>query len=226
MPMHGLRAGGLLLALVLAACGDGGSPSPSSSPLVVEPPLPSSTASAGVVPAAAQPYDGAAVLAAMRASTRPGGVPDEVETEAIAQAISELLWTWSGAPWETLSLGGACGPSECTVELAGSLAGAAGVDLYTFAVDPAAGTVTSESNDLHGYPAALDAVLDEMARDAAGEELGDLTLASARWLPPPDNGRYWLAYRTGGEEGSIGLDLLLDTASGEIVERREVLGQP
>ena len=222
MPMHGLRAGGLLLVLVLAGCGDGSSPSPSSSPLVVEPPLPSSTASAGVVPAAGQPYDGAALLAAMRASTRPGGVPDVVETQAIAPGLSDRVWTWSGTPWETLSVGGACGPSECTVELAGSLAGAAGVDLYTFAVDPAAGTVTPESNDLHGYPAALDAVLDEMARDAAGDELGDMTLVSARWLPPPDDGRYWLTYRTGGEEGSPGMDLLLDVASGAIVERREV----
>ena len=178
------------------------------------------------MPAAGQPYDGAAVLAAMRASTRPGGVPDEVETAAIAQAISEAVWTWSGEPWEIVSVGGACGPSECTVELAGSPNGGAGVDLYTFAIDPAAGTVSSESNDLHGYPAALGAALDEMARDAAGDDLGELTLVSARWLPPPDTGRYWLAYRTGGEEGSFGIDLLLDSASGEIVEQVEVLGQP
>jgi len=212
--------------MALAACTNGGSPLPSSSPLVVEPPQPSSTASAGAIPAAGQPYDGAAVLAAMRASTRPGGVPDEVETEAIAQAISEGVWTWSGAPWETVSVGGACGPSECTVELAGSPAGGAGVDLYTFAIDPAAGTVAPESTDLHGYPAALDPVLDEMARDDAGDELGELTLVSARWLPPPDAGRYWLAYRTGGEEGSFGLDLLLDAASGMVVERVAVLGQP
>ena len=61
-----------------------------------------------------------------------------------------------------------------------------------------------------------------MARAAAGDELGDLAFVSARWLPPPDQGRFWLAYRTGGEEGAPGLDLLLDTTTGAIVERREV----
>jgi hypothetical protein len=219
MPMHRLRAGSLALALVLAACTDGG---PTGSPLVVEPPQSSPAESQNLVPAAGQPYDGATLLAAMRASTRPGGVPDVVETEPVATAISELIWTWGGTPWETLSVGGACGPSECTVELAGSPAAAAGADLYTFAVDPADGTVTLESTDLHGYPAALDSVLDALAQDAAGDELDGLALASARWLPPPDAGRYWLAYRSGGEEGAPGLDLLLDAASGEVVERREV----
>lgn len=209
----------LALALVGGACG--GRPSPSGSPLVVDPPRPSATADQGVVPAAGQPYDGDAVLGAMRASTRPGGVPDEVETATVAQAISAELWTWSGAPWQTMSVGGACGPTECTVELAGSPSAAAGVDLYSFAVEPVDGTVTLETSDLHGYPAALDTVLDEMARASAGADLAGLAFVSARWLPPPDQGRYWLAYRTGGEEGSPGLDLLLDAASGEIVRRRE-----
>jgi hypothetical protein len=219
MRVHRRRAGALVLAVALVSCTEGG---PTSSPLVVEPPQPSPAESPSLVPAAGQPYDAAAVLGAMRASTRPGGVPDEIETEPVAAAISEEVWTWAGTRWETVSVGGACGPSECTVELAGSPAGAAGADLYTFAVDPAGGTVTLESTDLHGYPAALDAVLDALAREAAGDELDELALVSARWLPPPDAGRYWLAYRTGGEEGAPGLDLLLDTVTGEVVEQREV----
>jgi hypothetical protein len=219
MRAHRLRAGSLALALALASCTDGG---PTSSPLVVQPPQSSPAESPGLVPAAGQPYDAAAVLGAMRASTRPGGVPDEIETRPIAGAIGELVWTWAGTPWETVSVGGACGPTECTVELAGSSAGAAGADLYTFAVDPADGTVTLESTDLHGYPAALDTVLDELAREAAGDAMDELALVSARWLPPPDAGRYWLAYRTGGEEGAPGLDLLLDAATGEVVEQREI----
>jgi hypothetical protein len=219
MPTHRLRGGGLVVALVLAACTGG---APTASPLVVEPLQSPPAESQDLVPAAGRPYDGATVLAAMRASTRPGGVPDEIETEPVATAISELVWTWAGRRWEILSVGGACGPAECTVELAGSPASAAGADLYTFAVDRANGTVTLESTDLHGYPAALDAVLDELAQDAAGSELDGLALASASWLPPPDAGRYWLAYRSGGEEGAPGLDLLLDAATGEVVERREV----
>ena len=219
MPIHRLRVGGTLLALALAACTNVG---PTSSPLVIPPPQSSPAESQDLVPAAGQPYDATAVLAAMQASTRPGGVPDEIETDAVAGAIAQQVWTWAGTAWETISVGGACGPSECTVELAGSSAGAAGADLYTFAVDPADGTVTRESIDLHGYPAALEPALDELAQQAASDELEGLELVSARWLPPPDVGRYWLAYRTGGEEGARGLDLLLDAASGDIVELREV----
>jgi hypothetical protein len=119
-------------------------------------------------------------------------------------------------------VGGACGVAECSLEVAGSTNGMAGADLYSFTVDAAAGDVALELSDLHAYPAALDAELDQMARAAAGDELADLAFVSARWLPPPDQGRYWLAYRTGGEEGAPGLDLLLDSATGAIVERHEV----
>ena len=128
------------------------------------------------------------MLAAMRDSTRPGGVPDELETDAVAGAVAAQIWTWDGQPWETLSVGGACGPAECDLDVAGSTDGMAGADLYTFTVDPASGDVTLQSTDLHGYPAALDAELDEMARAEAGDELDDLAFVSARWLPPPDQG--------------------------------------
>lgn len=213
--MNLVRAGGLLLALALAACSD---PSTSLAPVATVTP----GSSASPAPGAGQPYDAAALLAAMRDSTRPGGVPDELETDAVANAVASELWTWDGRPWETLTVGGACGPSTCDLEVAGAAEGAAGADLYTFSVDPAAGTVTLEATDLHAYPAGLDAQLDAMARAAAGDQLGELTFVSARWLPPPDEGRYWLAYRTGGEEGSPGLDLLLDAISGQMVELRQV----
>jgi len=215
--MRRLRLHGLVLALILAACT---TTTPDGTASLDQPA--SATPGTSDSPLPGQPYDAAALLTAMRESTRPGGVPDELETDALAAAMADQIWTWGGQPWQTLTAGGACGPADCTIEVAGSRDEMAGADLYTFAVDPASGEVTLESADLHGYPAELDASLDEMARAAAADEIGDLTFVSARWLPPPDAGRYWLAYRTGGEEGSPGLDLLLDANSGEVVERREV----
>jgi hypothetical protein len=217
MPIGRLRSTGALLALALAACG-GPTPSPTTS--LGQP----GTASADPSPGGAvgQPYDAAALLAAMRESTRPGGVPDQLETDAVAAAVADQVWTWDGRPWQTLSVGGACGEAECSLELAGSTDGMAGADLYTFTVEPDAGEVGLELTDLHAYPATLDEELDQMARAAAGDELAELAFVSARWLPPPDQGRYWLAYRTGGEEGAPGLDLLLDSTTGGIVERHLV----
>jgi len=209
----------MLLALALTACA--GTTPDATSNLGV-PATATTAASAGLVPAAGQPYDAATMLAAMRESTRPGGVPDELETDPVASAVADEIWTWNGEPWQALSMGGACGPAECSLEVAGSTDGMAGADLYTLTVDPGSGQVALESTDLHAYPSTLDGELDAMAQAAAGEELSELTFVSARWLPPPDQGRYWLAYRTGGEEGAPGLDLLLDAASGGIVERREV----
>jgi hypothetical protein len=221
MPMPRHRASGLVvaqaLALALAACAG---PGPDAIASLGQP---ATAVQSGVpIPSAGLPYHAAAMLAAMRDSTRPGGVPDALETDAVAAAVADQIWTWDGQPWQTISVGGACGPAECSLDVAGSVDGMAGADLYTFTVEPASGDVTPESADLHGYPAELDSVLDQMARAAAGDELGDLAFASARWLPPPDQGRFWLAYRMGGEEGTPGLDLLLDSATGAIVERREV----
>lgn len=219
MAIPGLRSSGVLLVLALTACA-GTTPGATSS--LGGPATATTAASAGLVPDAGQPYDAATMLAVMRESTRPGGVPDGLETDAVASAVADQIWTWDGLPWETLSVGGACGPAECSLDVAGSADGMAGADLYTFTVDSASGQVTLESTDLHGYPSTLDAELDAMAQAAAGDQLSQLSLVSGRWLPPPDQGRYWLAYRTGGEEGAPGLDLLLDAASGAIVERREV----
>jgi len=214
IPMPRLRASGLVVTLALAACAG---PGPDATASLGQPAT--ATADPSSAAAAGQPYDGAAMLAAMRDSTRPGGVPDELETDRVAAAVAGLVWTWDGQPWETLSVGGACGPAECDLDVAGSADGMAGADLYTFTVDPASGDVTLQSTDLHGYPVALDAELDEMARAEADDELDDLAFVSARWLPPPDQGRFWLVYRTGGEEGAPGVDLLLDTTTGAILER-------
>jgi hypothetical protein len=204
-----------LLALMAASCG-APSPSPSQSG-----PSGAASASAGTAVAPGRPYDAAALLTGMRESRRPGGVPDRLETVAVAEAISMLVWTWDGQPWDVLAIGGACGPGECTLDVAGSRQGAPGSDLYSFVV-AGDGSVTLLTTDLHAYDPSLDATLDRAAQQAAGDALNGLTYIGARWLVPPDRGRYWLAYRSGGEEGSPGVDLLLDLASGEVVELRRV----
>jgi hypothetical protein len=209
---------GLLLTLTIVACG--GPPFGTASMPSGGAPSRASTGPAPSNSAPGRPYDLASVLAAMRDSQRPGGVPDELQTDAIAQAIGSQLWTWDGQPWLVLSIGGACGPSRCSLDVAGSRDDAVGADLYSFDIDVASGHVSLATSDLHAYPQAVDGQLDQAAKAVAGAQLAGLTYISAQWLPPPDAGRYWLAYRSGGEEGAPGLDVLLDLATGELIETR------
>jgi hypothetical protein len=204
-----------------AATSPEGRPSSATASPTAAPP---STAASPATPHATpgRPYDADAVLVAMRDSRRPGGVPDAVETDAVAAAVAAQLWTWNGQPWEILSVGGACGPQACSLDVAGSTEGMAGTDLYSFAVDPASGAVSLVGTDLHAHPAELEAVLDAAARAALGEEqLAGLGLVGARWLLPPETDRYWLAYRSGGEEGAPMLEVLLDLPSGDVLRTED-----
>ncbi|HEY7463671.1 MAG TPA: hypothetical protein VH987_04435 [Candidatus Limnocylindria bacterium] len=197
----------LLLTLALAGCATpDGSPSPGTQS--------GSAAPSGVAPG--RPYDAATVLQAMRESRRPGGVPEALQIQQVAAAAAAELWTFDGSPWATMAIGGACGPATCSLEVAGTPAGGAGTDLYSFSVDPDAGTVAVESVDLHGYPAALDAALDAAVQAVAADRVRGLAYSGARWLPPPEAGRFLVAYRSGGEEGAPGVDLLVDLDSGAV----------
>lgn len=205
------------LAILLAAC-----------TTVTPPPLPSRATTTRspnapiVAPVPGRPYDGDALLAAMRASRRPGGVPDELEMPAVAADLAAGLWTWNGNPYPVLVVGGACGPQRCTVEVSGTPVAAAGADLYVYRVDRATQRVTLEGTDLRGYPTALDPVIDRIVRDALDPALLDgLALAGAAWQLPPATGQLWAAYRSGGEEGSSGVDVLIDLAGAAVLETRE-----
>ena len=213
----------LPLAILLTACGATDGSLPASHP------VPSATASAAAStpteapagPLPARPYDGAAVLQAMRDSRRPGGVPAELQTDDIAAAVANQLWTWDGEPWPQLVIGGSCGASSCSLEVAGTPSNAAGADLYVLSVDPASADVTVESSDLHGYPAQLDAQLQTIAHEVAPQAIVGLRYVSAQWLPA-NASQYLLAYRSGGEEGSPGVDLLIDAASRTLLEQDPV----
>jgi hypothetical protein len=199
------------------------SPAPSVPPSVpegsaeVQTDAPEPSALVGVA-RAGRPYDGDEVLALMRESRRPGGVPDEVETPEIADAIAAEIWTIGGEPWAVASIGGSCGPQACDLEVAGTPEGLAGEDLYLFRVEPSSGSVERTGSVLLGIEPETVAELDRLVRERYDGDLEDFALATVRWLPPPDEGRFILAYRSGGEEGSPAIDLEFDAASGEVIE--------
>jgi len=209
------------LAMTLAACGAPETSSPVSLPSHSSIPSSRSAEASPSGPLPARPYDGAAVLQAMRDSRRPGGVPAALQTDAVAAAVANELWTWNGEPWPQLVIGGSCGPSSCSLEVAGTPSNAAGADLYVLSIDPDSAAVTVESSDLHGYPSQLDAQLQAIAQDVAPDAIAGLRYTSAQWLPGNPS-QYLLAYRSGGEEGSPGVDLLIDAASRTLLQQDPV----
>jgi hypothetical protein len=214
------RPAGLLALVLLTACSQAPSPSPSPSPSAV----PSSSAapsSAAAEPG--QPYAAAEILEAMRTSPRPDGVPDELETDAIADAVADAIWTFDGEPWDTILIGGSCGEAECLLEVSGARDGVDGDDLWTFTVDPAQGAVSLEGTELRAIPPEVVADLDRLARSLLDEaDVAGMSLTTAAWEPPPDGDRYRMSYRSGGEEGSCGLDVVLGARQREIVDQRAV----
>lgn len=157
----------------------------------------------------------------MRGSTRPGGVPEAVQTPALAGAIADAVWTIDGTPWDTLAIGGFCGSATCTLDLAGTHLGRAGEDLWTVEIDLGSGRVEPIVAEVRSLPGELVDALDRQARSLDEDgELGPMELSTARWLPPPaEAGRFVLSYRSGGEEGSCSREILLDADEGRIVER-------
>jgi hypothetical protein len=224
---------GAVLALAVASgCAPTVSPEPSASPAsstsgqtAAESEIPTTAAASpsrtsAVAVDPGHPYDGSAILAAMRSSQRPGGVPDQLETEAIAAEVAERVWTFTGDPWAVMSIGGSCGPSTCTLEVGGTPAVAVGEDLYVMEVTPASGSVEVVEASLRGLTQDVVDRIDRAARAAwRGNELEGLVLASAGWSAPPDEAAFELSYRSGGEEGSPGMDVIFDVESGIAASR-------
>jgi hypothetical protein len=221
----------VLTVLALAACEATATPSPSApsaSPLASESDTPQPTSptrasptpeptAAVDVPEPGRPWDGTTLLREMAASTRPDGVPASMQTLPVADALADAIWTVDGATWDTFAIGGFCGSTTCTLEVAGTHLSRAGEDLWVVEVDPASARVEVIDADVRSLPPELVEELDALAR--AGVDLDGMILGTARWLPPPaDAGRFELSYRSGGEEGSCRQELVLDATSGEIVE--------
>jgi len=212
------------LAIVLTACGEVARPPTTPHPTAAANATPSQagggspTAEGIALPEVGRPFDAATLLAAMRDSRRPGGVPDELETDAVATALAEAIWTVDGRPWSKVAASGSCGPSTCTVELSGAPEGAQGDDLWVFDATPETGSVQPQSTDLRSIPTDLVDSLDRFARSSVARGIIDpLILTNVRWLPPPDDGQFVLSYRSGGEEGSCGVDLTVDAVAADVV---------
>jgi hypothetical protein len=210
------------LAVLLAACADVAPPSPTPNPTASPGPsqaaTPSPTHTAVELPPASRPFDPGMLLGAMRESRRPGGVPDELETDAIASALAEAIWTVDGQPWTAISAGGSCGPNTCTLEISGAAAGAQGDDLWIFEIAPDTGDVHLLSTELRSLSNTSVGRLDALTRSlVAPAILDDLILTNVRWLPPPDEGQFVLSYRSGDEEGSCGADVTIDAVAGDVV---------
>ena len=219
------RAALALVALValLTGCADTSPPpaasaseapsTPSASPATAPP-----SAEGPELPEPDRPFDAATLLAAMRDSRRPDGVPDALETDAVASALAESIWTLDGEPWTAISAGGSCGPGACTLEISGAGQGAQGDDLWVFGVTPATGAVQLQSADLRSLPLDLAARLDQLVRALVPPAvLEGLILTNVRWLPPPDDGQFVVSYRSGGEEGSCGADVTVDAVIPRII---------
>jgi hypothetical protein len=210
------------LAVLLAACADVAPPSPTPDPTASPGPsqaaTPSPTHPGVELPLASRPFDAGMLLRAMRESRRPGGVPDELETDALASALAEAIWTLDGQPWTAISAGGSCGPNTCTLEISGAAAGAQGDDLWIFGIAPQTGDVRLVSTELRSLSTAFVGRLDALTRSLVSPAvLDDLILTNVRWLPPPDEGQFVLTYRSGDEEGSCGADVTIDAVAGDVV---------
>lgn len=218
-------------AVLLAACAASVSPQPTA-----EERTPAATASAAASasataaesatqvpgpgwPQAGLPYDGAEILDAMRSSRRPGGVPDALETDPVAQAVAERLWTIDGTAWDTIAASGSCtSATACRLELSGSRSGWLGEDVWVLDVDPSVPTIGVADTTLGSVPPGVATDLEGLA--ASLVDLEGLGLTSVRWTPPPDDERFELSYRDAGEEGGCTVELALDAVAGMILDEQ------
>lgn len=220
----------MALALIVAGCSTPPSPTPEASseppPTATETARPNPSASESPAPTPAsialpdpgRPFDASALLGIMRDSRRPGGVPDQLEADGIAATLADTIWTFDGRPWTTVSAGGSCGPQTCTLEIGGTRPGMQGDDLWVFSVAPSTGAVDLVSTDLRSVPTELLPPIDDFARWVVSPRttLDGMVLTSARWVPPEDNHRFVLSYRSGGEEGSCRIEVTLDVEAPEL----------
>jgi hypothetical protein len=219
-----IRAISALLAWALAACSPvQPAPEPSGeSSLASGAAAPSPSASRLISPG--RPFDAADILAAMRGSRRPGGVPDVLETDAVAGAVAAEIWTIDGEPWADVAAGGSCGPVRCTLDLSGRHRGAAGEDVWMLEVIPASGDVAVLDTNLGSLPPGVVADLDRVARaQDRRPDAADLILTGVRWSGPQQEARFQLSYRSGDEEGTCELELEVDT-EGETAETLSAIG--
>ena len=207
-----------LVAAALAACGpvmpsatDAGASkaSPAGSPSTSVAPSPSPAAD---LPG--RPYDGATLLALMRAQRQPA-LDASLVREDVANAMAQQVWTYDGMPYQATLFEAACEGPTCTVGLTGLPAFATDptfADTYRWVLDPGSAALQPEGAwpSLSGYPHELDAELAAEAQrlDTDGR-LDGLQLSSARWVSDAGRRTFQLQFDDGLDPAS-GVSVLLN----------------
>jgi hypothetical protein len=199
------RALGLaLIALPLAAC----VPAPSQPPQTSDAP---SASLAGDSPSLAlvgsgQPYTASDVLAKM--SEPSAKIPQQLRSLDVAAALSRAIWSYDGKPYQAWNIEASCPTIKCELSVGGApafLALGTKEDSYAFVVPLTNRQVMPAASDgrqeLAGYPAELDSVLDGLGRSlVAPADLVGTTYSGATWWLPPRFGEFTLHYASGEEE--------------------------
>ena len=209
---------------------------PGKEPYTQEPPTPTLSVLATVAPSGhGRPYtaaDMAALLGA--AAARPSGFASELNTpqllDTIAGVLADDVYSYDGMPYQRVVITARCDrpPVRCELFLTGIPAftdDPHAQDGYIWTVDPVTAQVTKTSYGLSGYPAALTASLDALARslDVDGR-YKDRYLVQVAWeLAPPDDA-YVLRYSNGLGEGDLVFWVTVDRTARRIVSIREAPG--
>jgi hypothetical protein len=219
------RSLGLLLASILVtACAgelDGVAPATPKAPYTLAPPTPTFSPERTAAPTGHKaPYSPDELYGWL---ARSPGVPDQLRTRVIAEAIASRIWSYDGLPYQELKISARCDDDgrRCDLFVKGVPGFAPDrdtADSYTFSITIGTGLVEDEGpQGLGGYPAELLPELDAEMRALMGDRIGDRSLLGVSWLlPPPDDG-FRLRYGHGTELGEQQLLVRYDRAANEVL---------
>lgn len=125
------------------------------------------------------------------------GFPAELRTEATAEALANVIWSFDGRPFRTVWLTGSCESGRCEVS-----------GIYSQPSPPY----------LRGFPPQLVDGLDRQAKalDVRGE-FRDKPLLGVEWQIPPPDDAFLLRYGNGNEEQDPTIRVILARRDGRLV---------
>lgn len=218
---------GLLFALTLGCSSPGnlGTRAPThKEPYTLAPPTPILSPLSTVAPTGhGRPYT--AEMIAVELLDVSYDFPPELQTEFIAAALADRIWTHDGRPYREVWITGSCNDGDrrqCDLTVSGLPAFAPTrerEDDYFFAVDLGSGMIrpTTEPGG-RGLPPELVPQIEALARalDTDGR-LEGMQLRNVRWLPPPPDDAYMLDFGNGGLEGDPRTLVTLDRPNERII---------
>jgi hypothetical protein len=219
-----------LLALTVGCSPAGmlGTPAASEkAPYTLAPPTPDLSPLATVAPTGhGQPYT--AEMIAVELADVSYNFPPELQTEFIAAALADRIWTYDGRPYREVWFTGSCNEGvriRCDLSLTGLPAFAptrGDVDTYWFVVHLGSPILGPEAGQaLGGFPPDLVPAIDALARslDIDGRFKAE-ALRGIDWaLPPPDDA-FVLTYGD-DNEGDTTIVVTLDRANRRILSIEE-----